>query len=326
MSTSYASSEPPDMNHDSHIYSLSFGELASLFGTTESDVAAYCSDVMKEVDLRYRFFQKKERDQIILQVIQKIYSSELTKAGADRQPDWEQGWRENLQELIATGYNLECLIPKYFKRNVPARLNLDYIMPISPNFVFSYTHIYRTWLFKKYFSEVLNIYEFGCGPAYHLAYLADVYPEKRLFGLDWASASQEIIRHLAEHFGWTIEGHRFDFFHPTPNLVLEKNSGVLTFGALEQVGERHGPFLDFLLQNRPSICVNVECLHEFYEPDDLLSYLALQYHTKRNYLFGYLTALQRLEQENRIEIIACHHHRFGNIFDDPLSYVIWRPR
>ena len=313
------------MNHDSQIFNLSCGALASLFGTTENDVVIYCSDVMKGIDLRYRFLQEGERDQIILQVIQKIYSSELTKAGEDRQPDWEQGWMENLQELIASGYNLDSLIPKYFKKNVPARLNLNYIMPISPNFVFSYTHVYRTWLFRKYFSNVLNIYEFGCGPAYHLAYLAKMYPEKGLVGLDWAYPSQKIIGHLAEHFGWNIEGHRFDFFHPAKNLSLKKNSGVLTFGALEQVGEKHGPFLDFLLKNKPEICVNVEGLHELYDPSNLLSYLARQYHTNRNYLSGYLTELQRLEKMGLIEIIHHHHHRFGNLFDDPLSYVIWRP-
>jgi len=281
---------------------------------------------MREVDLRYRFFSKEERDQLILQVIKKIYSSELTKAGGNRRRDWEQGWRENLQELIDSGYNLDCLIPKYFKKNVPARLNLDFIMPISPSFVFAYAHVYRTWLFRKYFSKVMNIYEFGCGPAYHLAYLAIMYPEKRLFGMDWASPSQEIIRHLAAHFDWNIEGYHFDFFNPTLNLAIEKNSGVLTFGALEQVGDKHGPFLDFLLQNKPSICVNVECLNEFYNTDNLLSYLALQYHIKRNYLSGYFTALRRLEKNGRIEIIAVHHHCFGNLFDDPMSYVIWKPK
>ena len=116
-----------------------------------------------------------------------------------------------------SGYDLGRLIPKYFKDNAPARLNLEYIMPVSEHFVFSYTHVYRTWIFQKYFAEVDNIYEFGCGPAYHLAYLAQLYPGKRLFGLDWAISSQEIIGHLAQHFGWKIAGQHFDFFNPTRN-------------------------------------------------------------------------------------------------------------
>jgi SAM-dependent methyltransferase len=314
------------MSLDYDIKTLTSAELATLFGTVEEEIKTYCGSVIHETDLRYRFLEQNERDQLILKVIKIIYSGELAKSGKDRQPDWEHGWRENLNEFLTSGYNLDRLVPKYFKKNVPARLNLEYIMPISPNFVFSYTHIYRTWLFLKYFQEVSNVYEFGCGPAYHLAYLAQLYPDKRLFGLDWAISSQEIIQHLAAHFKWKIEGRRFDFFQPDPDLFFERNSGILTFGALEQVGENHGPFLNLLLKNRPSICVNVECLHELYGPENLLSYLALQYHNKRNYLFGYLTKLRRLEEEKQIEIIKVHYHKFGNVPDDALSYVVWKPK
>jgi len=290
-----------------------------------NEITTCCGSILNSTDLRYKFLEGKERDQLILQVIRNIQHKQMSKAGENRQPDWEEGWRENLDEFVASGYKLDRLVPKYFKMNVPARLNLEYIMPMSQNFVFEYTHIYRTWLFRKYFQDVANIYEFGCGPAYHLVYLAEMYPEKKLFGLDWATSSQEIIDHLSGHFGLSIEGQRFDFFKPDDSVTIRENSGILTFGALEQVGENHRPFLDFLLRNRPVICVNVECLKELYDSDDLLSYLALQYHEKRNYLSGYLTALERLEREKHIEIIKFHHHQFGNVTDDPLSYVIWKP-
>jgi SAM-dependent methyltransferase len=314
------------MNNQNDVINLTIEDFALLFGTTVGDISQHCGDLVQNGDFRYERIEEALREQLILQVLKKLFSPDLARAGEERQQDWEEGWRENLSEFLASGYDLDRLIPKYFKKNVPARLNLEYIMPISPNFVFAYTHVYRTWIFQRYFKEVENIYEFGCGPAYHLAYLAQLYPDKRIFGLDWATSSQEIIRHLAKHFKWNIEGRRFDFFKPDPNFFLEKNSGILTFGALEQVGENHGPFLKFLLKNRPSICVNVECLHELYDRNNLLSYLALQYHQKRNYLSGYLTKLQRLEQEKQVEIIKFHHHRFGNLFDDALSYVIWRPK
>jgi hypothetical protein len=312
--------KPQDICH------LSVDDFACLFGTTADEVVRHCGDIIQNDDFHYAIISGSDRDQIILQALKKTFAPDLAQAGENRQQDWEQGWRENLDEFVASGYQLERLIPKYFKKNVPARLNLQYIMPMSPNFVFAYTHVYRTWLFRKYFQAVSNIYEFGCGPAYHLAYLADLYPHKKLFGLDWATSSQEIIGHLSRHFGWKIEGQRFDFFKPDPRLIVESDSGILTFGALEQVGEKYGSFIDFLLKNKPAICVNVECLNELYDPDNLLSYLALQYHQKRNYLSGYLTTLQRLEKEQRIEIIKFHYHRFGNLFDDPLSYVIWKPK
>ena len=313
------------MNNEQKTEILTAEDFALLFGTNLADVTRRCGDLIRNGDFRYRIIEGPERDRLILQVLKKIFSSDLSKAGEERQPDWEEGWKENLNEFLFSKYDVGRLIPKYFKRDVPARLNLEYIMPVSPNFVFSYTHVYRTWIFLRYLSEVENIYEFGCGPAYHLAYLAQLFPDKNLFGLDWATSSQEIIRHLNQHYRWKIEGRRFDFFKPDRNLTIEPNSGILTFGALEQVGQKYEAFIDFLLKNRPTICVNVECLHELYDPDNLLSYLALQYDQKRNYLSGYLTTLRKLAAKKRIKIIKFHHHRFGNLFDDPLSYVIWKP-
>lgn len=305
---------------------LSSIDLAELFGTSEFDIIQHCSEVIDNTDFRYKRITAHERDNLILQVLKKIYRSDLSAAGIHRHSVWENGWRENLDEFILSGFSLQKLIPKYYKPNVPARLNDEYIMPTTPNFVYEYANVFRTWLFKKYLSSVDSIYEFGCGPAYHLAYLAQLFPEKKLFGLDWASPSQEIIKEISKHYGWDIIGYKFDFLSPDKHIKLNNNSGVFTFGALEQIGANHGKFLEYLLENNPTICINVECINEFYDQENLLSCLALMYHEKRSYLSGYFSALKKLESENRIEILASHHHRFGNIFDDSFSYVIWKPK
>lgn len=171
-----------------------------------------------------------------------------------------------------------------------------------------------------------SIYEFGCGPASHLAFLATLFPDKKLYGFDWAKSSWEIISLLAHQHGWSILGDYFNFFDPNENLNFEPNSAVFTFGALEQVGPNHGPFLDFLLRKSPELCVNVEGLHELYEQDNLLDYLALKYHKRRNYLYGYLTRLRELEKEGKIKIVKVHRQLFGNLFDYSHSYVIWKPK
>ncbi len=90
------------------------------------------------------------------------------------------------------------------------------------------------------------------------------------------------------------------------------------------MGNNHGPFLEFLLEKSPEICINVEPLHEFYSSGCLLDYLALRYHNYRNYLSGYLSRLQGLEAKSRIEILKMHQ-QFGNLYNDTHSYVIWRP-
>ncbi|MEO7157799.1 MAG: hypothetical protein ABI039_09570 [Vicinamibacterales bacterium] len=131
---------------------------------------------------------------------------------------------------------------------------------------------------------------------------------------------------LHERLDLPITGRRFDFFNPDPTLALEPGSGMLTFGALEQIGPQHDRWLEFVLAQRPLICVDVAGIEELYDEHDLADYLGLAYHRRRGYLAGYLTALRRLETAGRIEILAAHRHRFGNQFDDPYSYVAWRPR
>jgi hypothetical protein len=300
-------------------------ELAGLFGTSEGELTDLCDAEIRRTDLRYRRLESAERDQIILDVLRTIFSEELPKAGKERQPAWERGWRENLDEFVESGFDTEKLIPKYFKKNVPVRLGDDYVLPLLPDFVFSYADIFRTWLFRKYFCDARTVCEFGCGPAYHQVKLAELFPDKPLVGLDWAPASQEIIEHLAQQLHLNVTGVRFNFFTPAQSFTVPVGSGVLTYGALEQLGSQFGPLLEYLLAARPSICVHVEGISEFYDPNNLVSFLALQYHRKRNYLNGFATALEGLQREGRIEIVGRHHHRFGNKFDDSFSYVIWRP-
>jgi hypothetical protein len=314
------------MKHDTAIRDISSGDFARLFGAGEDEVLAFCGDLIARGDFRHRVIEGVDRDRLILQVRERIEDHSLARSGEDRQPDWESGWRENLDEFVRSGFDVTKLIPKYFRVNVPARLDGGFIQPRSPDFVFAYTHVYRTWLYRKYFREAQRICEFGCGPAYQLAYLATLFPEAELTGLDWAQSSVEIVGHLRRQFGWNISGRLFDFFHPDRGFRLKPDSAVLTFGALEQVGRRHGPFVDYLLENAPALCVHIECLEELYEPGRPLDALALAYHRRRNYLSGFLTRLRQLEADGRIELVACHHHRFGNLYDHPLSYVIWKPR
>lgn len=314
------------MHNAEDLSMLSLNDFGELFGTDTEDIGRYCPDGIGELDFRYRKLAPAERDYLILSILKKIDSYDLPTSGQNRKADWERGWEENLREFIDSGYDFGKLVPKYFKKNVPVRLNGDYVMPVDSDFVLNCTKVFRNWLFGKYFKGVNSIYEFGCGSAAHLAFLATIYPDKKLYGLDWARPSQEIIRLLAEHYGWKIEGHYFDIFAPDPNLHLDVNSVVFTFGAMEQVGTQHEVFLQFLLRESPFLCINVECLLELYNPSYLTDYLACKYHERRNYLRGYLTRLRELESEGHIEILKTHHQRFGNIYNDSHSYVIWKPR
>lgn len=300
-------------------------EFAALFGIGVEELDECSVELIESLDFRYRKLSRNERDQIVLQIIKELYCEEITVSGEDRKQDWEKGWRENLQAFTKSGYDLDSLIPRYFKKYVPVRLNGDYVMPIGVDFVLNCTKVFRSWLFRKYLKDVESLYEFGCGPGSHLAYLAGLYPDKKLYGLDWAQSSQEILEHLANQFCWSIKGIHFDFFQPDLDFHLAQNSAVLTFGALEQVGDRFETFLQYILYQKPTLCINVECINEFYQQNNLPDFLALQYHRRRNYLSDFLTRLRQLESEQRVKILKAHHQPFGNIYNDTHSYIIWKP-
>ena len=299
---------------------------AGLFGTTAERVRACAGAELDAADWRYEVLCGPRRDALMLEALTRIHSPQLKRAGEHRAAEWDRGWRENLDEFIASGFDRRRLVPKYVKEQVPIRLCRAYVHPAQPDFVYRYTRVFRAWLFREYLAPYESVYEIGCGTGDNLLHLAEMFPDKRLHGFDWAPSSQEILRAAAAHYGLNLEAGRFDFFAPDPAVRLTPGSAVLTFGALEQVGPRHGAYLDFLLAQRPALCVDVVGVAELYEEADLLDYLALLYHRRRQYLDGYLTRLRQLEAEGRIAILAVNHQRFGNPFDDPYSHIVWRPQ
>lgn len=304
---------------------LGISDFADLFGTTEHRIEETAGELIESIDLRIHRVAGAEKDGLMLQVLKRINSPELKDSGSHREEDWEAGWRENLEEFVRSGYDLRLLIPKYYKQDVPIRLMGNYVLPKQPDFVYQYTRIFRAWLFREYLAPCSHVYEFGCGTGHNLVHLAELYPAKVLHGFDWARSSQEILRIAARHFSLNIECGPFNFFAPDHSVRIESDDGVLTFGALEQVGKGHERYLDFILQKKPRICIDVVGIEELYNAECLFDYLALLYHARRNYLSGYLTRLREMEACGKVEILKAHRQRFGNLFDDPYSYVVWRP-
>ena len=305
---------------------LSTSDLAQLFGGTEQEVKVAGGDILNQADFSYRVPMGIERDDILLDILKRLESRRtLPTAGESRQDDWERGWTENLNDLLVQNFDISALAPKYLRPGEPVRLLQQLAIPLAPNFVRDYTMLFRNWVFRRYLSDASAVYEFGCGPGAHIAYLAETFPKMRLFGLDWAEASVKILDALATRFDWPIHGRRFDFFNPDKTLQLEPGAAVVTFGALEQTGNRFGAFLDFLLKCKPTLCLHVEPLAELYDEKNLIDHLSLRYHQQRGYLDGFLTRLYQLQSEGKITIERVHRHYLGTKFAETYSYVVWRP-
>mgnify|MGYP006178052823 CR=1 FL=1 len=119
--------------------------------------------------------------------------------------------------------------------------------------------------------------------------------------------------------------HVFDMFSPDRDLAMAPGAADLLVGSMEQLGSNFRPFLDYLLQQKPRIVVQVNHLMELYDTDNLLDYLALRFEKRRKYLEGYLPALERLAQDGKVDILKLQRGRVGSLYHDGYSFVVWRP-
>lgn len=304
--------------------SLSIKDFTEAFGAGEGEVSRYCGELLETLDFRYKECSPETRERIFLNAIKKCDNAKLSVSGSHRLNDWRAGWGEILQEFHTSGGDLKILVPKDLHPDRPLRYNRNYIIPFSSSFEHDFALVFRYWLFKKYCKDYNNIYEFGCGTGQNLAVLAELYPEKRLFGMDWVPESQELLKAIVDKHGWQIEGHRFDLFDPNYELEILPNSLVYTSSAMEQLGGDYGSFLSYLLAKKPSLCINVECTQEYYDENTLYDYVALRYHKTRNYLSGFLTRLRALEKEKVIKIVATRRTGLGSLYHEGYMYVIWK--
>lgn len=233
--------------------------------------------------------------------------SPLEYSGGHRQKQWEKGWQQNLDEHTS--------IPHYFGKYSVVRKN-GQLIDAPMGFEYQELVTLEKEVFKKYFQGGL-IYEFGCGTGHNLIHLKDTVPNCIPVGLDWVDSSVVSVKQLG------FRGVRFNMFKP--NYHVGVNGSVLTVAALEQLGDKFHQFIDYLLYQKPNLCVHLEPIEELMNPDNLLDYLQLQYMRKRRYLSGFLTYLRQLESEGIVEILEAKRNGVGSLFIEGYSQIIWRP-
>lgn len=301
---------------------LCIDDIESLVGFVISNE---CKKMINDFDLEYESLDLNERDQVILKVMNHL-NTNLISAGDHRLDQWEKGWFENL-ELLKMGKSVYNLIPKYFGKNKYVRLNGEFFKSDVKDFDYknliilidSYLH---EFVGKKY----ENLFEFGCGPAYHLLRFGNFNKHINLTGLDWTESSQMIIGEISDSkINDKIKSHKFNFFEPDYNIQIPNNTAIFTCNALEQIGENFNEFLEFILDKKPDLCINFEPMTEFLDENILLDKLSILYCQKRNYLKGYFSKLKYLEEIGKIEIILEKRLFFGSLFLESISVVIWKP-
>ncbi len=303
------------------------------FFLTPEDFGAAFGDILStEVKTRiarhhfkYARLTLDERDAWLLKIVQFLTADSVVFSGEHRIGQWETGWGENLA-AFKKAPSWEALTPRYFGKYPVVRWRQDFIKPLSPDFEQHSLSVVQYWIFDKFLKGVSSVYEFGCGTGHNLRRIREVNPAARLYGLDWARSSAELVNGIASSgLDANVEGKVFNVFTPDMSFKLAPKSGVVTVAALEQVGAHFKEFLDYLIENKPSVCVHIEPVGELLDEENLLDFLSIRYFKKRNYLSGFLDALRELEQQGKVNILEARRSYIGSLFIDGYSVVVWSP-
>ena len=75
---------------------------------------------------------------------------------------------------------------------------------------------------------------------------------------------------------------------------------------------------------KPKIIIHLEPTLTLYNDDNLLDYLAIEYHKKKNWLNGYFEFLNQKHKSGEIKILN-QYRTFGSIYHEAYTITIWHP-
>jgi len=303
---------------------LTLSDISRSFGDTPENIPLICQEFLHAHNFRYRVLEGEEKDQTILRVLLDIENDMKRVDTSDRQGVWYEGWNENLQ-LFRLHKTLSSLDPKFIASGEIVRFNQQFIQPEDKDFEKNYIKLFQLWFFSKYMTGYNTVHEFGCGTGFNLAVIAKLFPEMHIRGYDYVQSSIDLVNEMAQYHNFDVQASFFDMTNPNYSVDI-KNDCVFTCASIEQLGDRYHNFVDFLLSQKPSLCCHQEPLTELLDDSSLVDYLAIKFQKKRNYASGFLPLLQKLHNDNKIEILKIQRLYYGSTKTEGYNYVVWRPR
>lgn len=305
---------------------LAPADFARIFGVSETGIDDRLRHLIAERDFCYSPLGPQEAGRVADEIRSRLDRQDFTQVGEHRLGIWRDAWSETLDRFVRSGYAVSALDPSFMGANLILRLDGRFVRAADPAFERRFFEVFRDWLFRTWLADVGSLWEFGCGSGFNLAAYAALYPGRRIVGLDWAESAVEIAELLRTQRGLPVSGRRFDFFAPDTGLDLASDSAVLTMCALEQTGTRFRPFLDFIRSKAPRRVVHMEPVVDLYDPDNPVDALAIRYHRDRGYLDGLLPCLRDLDAAGEITLRVVRRLRFGSLFHEGFTLIVWEPR
>ncbi len=300
-------------------------DVAKLFGVDENAIKKIVPEELWRA-LKFRYVSANEEKKIIAGIEDRISGDKLRVVGKNDNSIWENGWGEILKRIQKADFDPEILRPQYFDHHQILRYNGRYIDTGGVSFVYAYDKLLRHIIFSLYLKDAERIVEIGCGTGTSQLLLASIYPKAELVACDWAESSQQIIEHISRYLKRPIKPARFNMLtlEGEEKVVIDRNTTLLTVHALEQLGNNTKAMLDWIMKNKPKLCVHLEPIVELYGEtpfDDI----AKRYHMKRNYLQGWLSEIRKYEEHKKSRVHIVNRLNFGDRYHEAYSIIVWEP-
>ncbi len=295
-----------------------------MFRFEDGTLPEFISRELESVVSAHHLADAQEQAEYVLDFLKRIEQQTITRTKAENLAAFESGWTENYNKLLRDGTSLNSLKPGYFRGNKFLRYNNQLVVSDNLQLEFDLFRIARHCIFYKYLNNRDTICELGCGSCQNILMLTEMFKDAALIAADWTNAAKKIADHLGSSLKRNISGHVLDMMEIKDASFIPSGSAIITIHAFEQLGENFAGVLDFMIKSRPRIVVQYEPVLEYYSESNLYDFLALKYCRKRNYLENYLTALRKLEQEKKIEIISSYRPFLGGVLHES-SLIVWRP-
>ncbi len=304
---------------------LSINDFEKMFGSKITSNQHRTINLIRKFNFSYSIIKEKKLDDLLLDILNKIEGDKQNISSFKRKKVWNKGWGENLNFFNNNKNNKVSLIPKFIRPNKPFRLFQKYCESKNKNFELDFISVYRTWFYEKYLQNVENIYEFGCGTGFNLVEFSKYNFNQKLFGSDFVMSSVKLVNKFANFNNINLQSELFDMKIPNKKYLIKDNSGVFTFGSIEQLSGKYKKFINYLIRNKPQIVIHTEPCEELYDTNVLNDYLAFKFQNKRGYSSGLIEYLKKKEKQKKIRILKIKRLYFGSLFMEGYNHICWKP-
>jgi hypothetical protein len=183
-------------------------------------------------------------------------------------------------------------------------------------------------LIARHCGGAKGIVELGTGYGYNLFSLHHSHPDWTLKGFDISPNGITAGREIADRFGLSgrISFDRIDLTDTSdPNLSAITDEVVLTYFCIEQIPNDVRKVIDNIIAAKPKRVINIEPTTELLDlthPRDLVSFFYIHSVNYQTHLF---TALNELEREGRIRIVARERMPFAPSINNDGFLYCWEP-